>query len=233
MIKWVFVGIFAEAILVYFFYRNVIAVFCLAWIPCLLFYLQWENWHEQILFQIESGFKEWIQYIKGGLQTGKSVENAILSCRDSFCAHLGENHPFQLGMQQVYHGLELHIPIEVSISKLATETGLEVIEDFAMVFQITKKQGGRMINILERTITQIYEKAELREEIRTLFAAKKMEQRIMCAMPFAIMLFIGSTSKGYFDPLYNNLRGVCIMSVCLVIYLAGIWWGEKLTEVSI
>lgn len=186
-----------------------------------------------MLFKIEIGFKEWIQYVKGGLQAGKSIENAMLSCRDNFLVHLGENHPFQLGIQQIYHGLELHTPIEVCISKLAAEIELEVIEDFAMVFQITKKQGGRMIDILERTITQIYEKVELREEIYTLFAAKKMEQRIMCAMPFAIMLFIGSTSQGYFDSLYNNLRGVCIMSACFLIYLAGIWWGEKLTEVPV
>ena len=90
-----------------------------------------------------------------------------------------------------------------------------------------------MISVLEKTITQICEKIELREELHALFAAKKMEQRMMCVIPFGIMLFIGSASKGFFNPLYNNLQGICIMSVCLIVYLVSVWWGEKLTEVSL
>lgn len=217
----------------YFFYRNVWALLALFWIPIVITYVQWCAWRKEVLFQIENAFKEWIYYIKSGLHAGKSIENAMYSCKEAFCANIGAGHPFIFGLEQVYHGLSLHIPIEESMVKLASETGIEAIQDFAVVFQITKRQGGHMIGILEKTITQIGEKIELREEIYALFAAKKMEQRIMCAMPFGIMLFIGNSSKGYFDSLYNTFQGNCIMSVCLVMYLVSVWWGEKLTEVSL
>lgn len=230
VIKWFAIGVFGELIIVYFFYKSVVAIVCLGWIPFLCTYIQWNNWRKQMLRKMEVGFKEWIYYIKGGLHAGKSIENAIRSCKEGFRTHLEETHPIHLGLHQVYRGLELNIPVEECIAKLATETELEVIGDFATVFQITKRQGGRMVEVLDRTITQIYEKIELREEVYALFAAKKAEQRIMCAMPFGIMIFIGSTSKGYFDSLYHNLQGVCVMSVCLVVYLIGVWWGEKLTE---
>ncbi len=233
LLGWGFLGLLCELILVYFFYRNLLAMIFLAWIPIVILYKKWVAWQTQMLFKIEVGFKEWIYYIKGALQSGKSVENAILGGKESLRVHLGETHPIQLGLNQVYRGLELHVPIEECINRFATETGLESMGDFAGVFEITKKQGGRMVEIMERTIAQIYEKIELREEIYALFAAKKMEQRIMCIMPFAIMLFIGSNAKGYFDSLYHNLQGVCIMSVCLLVYLAGIWWGEKMTEVTL
>lgn len=225
------IGIVCEGVLGYFFYRSFGAFIALLWIPLALWLIQWENWKKQKLFQMEVGFKEWLYYIKGGLHAGKSIENAIMSCRESFEMHLGATHPIQLGLLQVYRGLEKHVSIEECISKLASETELEVIEEFAIVFQISKKQGGHMAEVLERIIAQIYEKVELREEIHAMYAAKKMEQRIMCIMPFAIMVFIESTSRGYFNALYHNVYGVCVMSACMAVYLLGFFWGEKLTEV--
>jgi len=232
-IRWLFIGVVCEAILVYFFYRSLWAFIALLWIPCVLWLMQWEKWKKQILFQIELGFKEWIYYIKGGLYAGKSIENAVLACKDSFETHMGSNHPIQLGLFQIYRALENNVPIEECIAKVALETGIEVIEDFAVIFQISKRQGGHMIEVFERIIIQIYEKVELREEIYALFAAKKMEQRIMSVMPFAIMVFIGSTSQGYFDALYHNAYGICVMSICLMVYLLGFLWGEKMTEVHL
>ncbi len=220
-------------VVVYFFYRSAFAILYLSWLVAVILYREWKEWQNQTLLKIEEGFREWIYYIKGALQAGKSIEKAMLESRENFDTHLGNSHPMRFGLEQVYRGLELHVPVEACIERFAEETKLEIIADFAVVFRITKKQGGHMASVLEHTITQIYERAELRGELHALFAAKRMEQRVMCVMPFAIILFIGSTSKGYFDSLYHNLRGVCIMSASLAVYLLGIWWGEKLTEVKL
>lgn len=146
---------------------------------------------------------------------------------------VGGGHPILLGLEQVYRGLALRVPIEECIRRFGEETQVEVIQDFAVVFDISRKQGGHMAATLERTIEQIYERIDLRMEISAMIAAKKLEQRIMCIMPFGIMFFIGKASGGYFSPLYHNAQGVLIMTACMCVYLAGVWWGEKLTEVRI
>ena len=186
-----------------------------------------------MVLKIESGFKEWLQYVKGGLHAGKSVEQAILHCRDGFVDHVGAGQPILLGLEQLYRGLELNIPVEACVRKLGEETGVEVIEEFSVVFAAARKQGGRMTFTLERTIQQIAEKIDLRQEIQAMISAKKMEQRIMCVMPFAILFFVGKASGGYFEPLYHNLRGVLIMTVCMGVYIGGVMWGERMTEVRI
>lgn len=233
MAKWVLLGLFCEGVLVYFFYRNAWAFLALFWVVFVVAHIRWKEYRRQVLFQIENGFKEWSYYIKNGLQAGKSIENAMRSCKESFYTNVGDNHPFLIALEQVYHGLELNIPVEECIMQLATETGVEAIQDFAVVFRIVKRQGGNMIGVLENTITQIAEKIELRQELYAVFAAKKMEQRLMCIIPFGIMLFVGSASKGYFQSLYHNMRGICIMTGCLFVYLLATLWGEKLTEVSL
>lgn len=186
-----------------------------------------------MLLDIEVGFKDWLSYVKGGLTAGKSIEQAILGAREGFQGHVGAGHPVLLGLEQLYRGLELHIPVEENVRKFGEETQVEVIEDFAVVFEISRRQGGRMTSTLERTIQQIYERIDLRLEIHAMIAAKKLEQRIMCVMPFCILFFVGKASGGYFEPLYHNIQGVFIMSICMCVYIAGVWWGEKLTEVRI
>lgn len=219
-------------LLAYFFYNSFTAIPFLMPIALLLFYKQWKYWQRGILRQIESGFKDWLYYIKGSLQAGKSVEHAILGCRYPFQNFIGDTHPILLGLEQIYRGLELHIPLEVCLKRFGEETQIDTIEDFAVVFEILRKQGGHMTAALEKTIQQIYEKIELRVEIASVLAAKKMEQRVMCIMPFAIMVFIGKTSGGYFTPLYHNIKGILIMSGCLAVYVLCVGWGEKLTEAA-
>lgn len=182
---------------------------------------------------IESGFKDWLFYVKSGLQAGKSIEQAIISCKAEFQSHVGASHPVMAGLEQFYRGMELRIPIESGLQRFGTETGVDSIKDFAVVFEITRKQGGRMVFALEETVRQICESIDLRLEVYAMVAAKKLEQRIMCVMPFGILFFVGKASGGYFKPLYHNLQGICIMSICMCVYLFGVWWGEKLTEVHI
>lgn len=202
-------------------------------ITIVLVYRQWRGWQKQTRLRIEDGFKEWLYYVKGGLNGGKSIEHAIFECRNSFHAVVGEDHIILIGLEQVYRGLELRVPLEECLRQFGEDTQVESIQDFAIVFEIAKKQGGQMTVTVEKMIQQIYDKSDLRLEIQSMIAAKKTEQRIMCIMPFAIMVFVGRSSGGYFVPLYHNTKGILIMSVCLCVYLFGVYWGERLTEVKV
>lgn len=57
-----------------------------------------------------------------------------------------------------------------------------------------------------------------------------MEQNIMKLMPFGILLYIGFSYPGYFDALYHNLRGMGIMTLCLIVYLGAYALGEYIIQ---
>ena len=94
--------------------------------PCLLpvsaglTYWQWRSWQKQVLLDIESGFKDWLFYVKSGLSAGKSVEQAILACREEFQGHVGAGRPVLLGLEQIYRSMELRVPIEAGLHKFGT-----------------------------------------------------------------------------------------------------------------
>ncbi len=233
LLLWGVKGLLIQLLLCYFFYQSWISVVLLLPITLGLMYEQWAEWTKKIRLDIEQGFKDWLYYIKSGLGAGRSVEQAMYACRDDFMVQIGQKHAMRCGLEQFYRCLELHIPVEECIRRFGEETEIEVIRDFAVIFQIAQRKGGRVSEVLERSIRQICDRIELRQEIKAMIAAKQLEQRIMCTMPFAILFFVGKASGGYFNTLYHNVQGVCIMTGCLAVYVLGVWWGQKLTKIDL
>ena len=90
-----------------------------------------------------------------------------------------------------------------------------------------------MPDILAKTASVIEQKMETDREIQLMVSAKKMEQKIMNAVPFLIMFYVSSTSKGFFDVLYHNLAGIVIMTVCLGFYGAAYRLSRRIVEIEV
>jgi tight adherence protein B len=50
----------------------------------------------------------------------------------------------------------------------------------------------------------------------------------MKIMPFGILAYIGVSYPGYFDSLYHNFKGITIMTVSLLIYVAAFVAGDRI-----
>ena len=107
-----------------------------------------------------------------------------------------------------------------------------LVTDFAEVFSIAKRSGGNLPDILNNTASAISDRIDVSREIETQVSAKKMEQRIMDMVPFGIILYIDSTTPGFFDPLYHNVVGAALMTVLLVVYVIAFLLGEKILKIS-
>ncbi len=79
----------------------------------------------------------------------------------------------------------------------------------------------------------IQNRIEVENEINVMISAKKLEQSIMDLVPFIIILYIGVTSKGFFDVLYHNPAGILIMTGCLVVYFAAFLLSEKIIRIRV
>lgn len=125
-----------------------------------------------------------------------------------------------------------NIPLEKLLMDFAKETGSEDIGDFAGVFKIARRSGGDLGKILERTISIITRRRELKKEIELLVASKKYEQQIMNFVPMGIIFYVRLTNPGFFQPLYGNLFGICIMTTTLVLYYFAYCLSEKILDIS-
>lgn len=131
-------------------------------------------------------------------------------------------------LKLLQRGLGINIALEELLMDMAERTRSPDILQFAHIFGVAKRSGGNMSEIIRNTADIIGKRIETTQEIETLISGKRMELMVMRMMPFGILLYVEVGNPGYFEPLYHNLFGVLIMTVCLALYLGAYAMGNRI-----
>lgn len=177
-------------------------------------------------------FKELLYALSGNLKAGYSLEHAWMAAEKDLQS-LYENGELKRSIQAVSRKLQLHVPLETAVSEFAKQTQLEEVMSFAEVLCTAKRSGGNLIHMMEKTAAVITEKIEVEQEIQTILSGKKLEQRIMCGMPFAMVLYLRLTNPEYLEILYHNWLGVILMTSCLVGTGIAAYWGKRMVSIQV
>lgn len=178
-------------------------------------------------------FKETMQAVAGALTAGYSMENAFREAQKEIEQLYGKETFMVKELQEMNAKIALNQPIEQLLMDFSSRSGIEDVESFCQVFSFAKRGGGDFVKIIKTTILQIADKIEVKREIETVIAAKKLEQKIMQAIPVFILLYLDITSPGFLDVLYGNLLGISIMTVGLMLYLMAVLLAEKIVDISV
>ena len=234
--EWIFYGAIGVGLAILFgsvFYHSVYGmVFMLLMIP---FYLKEKRRElcEKRKMQLNLEFKEAITTIAVNLRAGYSVENAMRESYRDCCLLFGKGSLICEELFLIIKGLDNNVTLEVLLQDFGKRSDIDSVGDFAEIFQIAKRTGGNLSRIIQDTVTVICEKAEIHSEIQILLSAKKYEQKIMNIVPILIILYIRTTSPGFFEPLYHNFIGVIIMTICLGLYGTAYFMARKITDIRI
>lgn len=222
------IGIFA-----YFFYRSVWA--CLVLSPTLLLFLRRKKKElaKKRRQELHTQFGDAVLSVSANQKAGYSVENAFIEAYRDMTMLYGEESPICRELYTIGKGLENNVVLEKLLYDFGCRSHVQDIIQFAEVFIIAKRNGGNMTEILSVTADTIEQKTAVDKEIEVLLSSRKMEQKIMNAVPFFIIFYISLTSKGFFDVLYHNPAGVLIMTICLAVYLAAFILSGKIVEIEV
>lgn len=226
-------GILLIAMAGYFFYRSWIACMCL--MPLLFLFLKEKkkNLAGKRRQELSVEFKDMILAVSANQKAGYSIENAFRESYRDMEMLYGAEAVICLEMKYMIAGLDNNVVLEKLIYSLGLRSDLPDIVQFADIFLIAKRSGGNMTDILAKTAALIEQKAETDKEIQVMLSARKMEQKIMNIVPFLIIFYVSSTSKGFFDVLYHNLIGTIIMTVCLGFYMAAYLLSRRIVEIEV
>lgn len=178
-------------------------------------------------------FRDMIRSVAGAMQAGYSVENAFLESYEDMCMMYGREAMICRELKLIQRGLVMSLTMEELLEDLGKRSRTEQIQEFAAVFAIARKNGGSMTEVIGSFAVLIQRQVDVKEEILTQTAGRRMEQNIMNVMPFGIMTYIGISNRGYFDMLYHNVSGVVIMSICLAAYLAACRLAEVILDKAV
>ena len=226
-------GAAVVAMIGYFFYRSWLA--CVFLIPVFVFWVREKRREEakKRRQELSLQFKDLVLALSANVKAGYSIENALQeSYRDMELLYSGDS-PVCMEVRHMLRGLENNVALERLLFDLGVRSHVPDIMQFADVFLIAKRSGGNLTEILEKTAAVIEQKIETDKEIQLMISSKKLEQKIMNMVPFMIIFYIETTSKGFFDVLYHNAVGVAVMTVCLLFYGAAYLFSKRIVEIEV
>lgn len=177
-------------------------------------------------------FRELMLSMSAALSAGYSIENSIREAKKDIEMLYGDRSVILPETEKMIIAIENSRPIEKAVSDFAANCQIEDISCFADIFEIAKRTGGNMVEIVKSTAEKIGGKIEVKREIKTMIAAKKMESRIMNIVPLLIIIYFWITSPGFLDCLYTR-GGHVFMTGLFVIYMFGCMLSEKISDIKI
>ena len=194
VLEWVVI----EGMFAYFFYRSYLAVVILA--PGIWFYRKEKRKRngQKRKFLLEQQFKETLLSVQTSLQSGYSVENAFMESYPYIVNLYGKTSDMAVELRRIQRGLANGDTMEHLLWDLGRRCPESALEDFANIYVIAVKTGSGWTEIIMKIIANISQKMEIKQEIETLIHGKKLESRMMCMIPFFILLFFCILSPIHF-----------------------------------
>lgn len=179
-------------------------------------------------------FKDALYFLSVSLSAGKSLEIAFMDAQRSLANIYPDGSSDmvnELGI--INHKLSINISVEEAVEDFAARAKIDDIKSFADVLSISKRAGANLIEVIKNTTMTLREKIEVRHEIENIIAGKKLEQKILAVMPFALVLFIKTTSSEFLLPLYATLAGRAIMTAALGLIAFGYFVSVKIMRIEV
>lgn len=215
------------------FYRSILLFFIVG-IPVGIYGLCTEKrrgknrWKEQINLE----FREGLQGIAAALQAGYSMENALQEAARDLQLLYGARSVLLPQIQEMVCKLQLNQPVERVFEEFAQHAQVEDITRYTQVLHTTKRIGGDLIAITRMTAERISEKMEVKREISSMIAGKRMEAKVMRTIPLGIILYFWICSPGFMDVLYQG-GGRVVMTVLLGIYFLAYFWMDRICRITV
>lgn len=181
--------------------------------------------------QLKKEFAKGILLLGDYLRSGYSVENGILKSVPELEELFGKESDLVREWKDASAKLKLNVTPEEIFSDFGKRSQIPEIMEFAELFGTVKRTGGQICEVIGSSAACMTAEFATDEQIETLVTAKKLEQKIMNCMPVGILLYVRITSPDMVSVLYETGTGRILTSVCLVFYLAAVFWAEKLSDI--
>ncbi|MCR5420910.1 MAG: hypothetical protein K6E98_07890 [Lachnospiraceae bacterium] len=215
------------------FYDSIYAFLVL--MPGVFFYIRYikEILKRKRINLLRRQFQDMIDSISSALLAGYSIENAFYESHKDMIRLYGKGSLIVNELEFFFSLLEIGTPLEKILSDFADRAKVEDISDFSEIFVLAKRNGGDFNSIITKTVKVMKEKDDTEKEIGVILTGRKYEQRLMCIIPFGIIIYLRISGGGFLKVLYHNILGISVMTLCLIIYIISYYLSIKLIDIKV
>ncbi len=174
---------------------------------------------QKFKYELEKQFCEGLFFAAGALEAGYSAENAWRQMQCEVERLFGKGSFYGCALADMNQRVAINQPLERLMLDFSQKTDSDLIKTFAEVFYFARKSGGNLAAIMRQTASRIRQNFQIQEEVQLAIASRKLELAIMNVLPFSILGYLKICSKEFLEPLYHTPVGICVMTICLAMYL--------------
>ena len=226
-------GAAACGITAYVFYRSFLVFFLMLPAGILWPLLKRKELCRRRKEELRIQFKEAIQIVASALAAGYSVENAFIASVRDLEEQYGKEGMITREFSYLASQLKMNRTVEALLSSFAERSGLDEVENFSVIFTVSKRSRGELASVVHHVVHVISDRIQVREEILTMTAEKQFEQKIMNLMPYLIVLYVDLSSPGFFSQMYETAVGRLVMTGCLAVYLLACGISGKILQIEV
>lgn len=226
-------GLAITGLIAFLFYRSFIGL--LAGVVVIPFWvkLKKEEKMAETQARMAAEFKEYMMLIVAGLQTGYSLERAVKQSEEELKRIYPEGSVLNPYVHVMNQKLSMNVQLEKTFEEFARSIGIEEARSLSEIIGFAKRSGGDYGKHIRETALKIEDNLSIRQEIETITTEKRLELKVMCVMPMAILAYISLTSASFIAPLYGNIVGAVLMTVCLLAYGLFIIMGKRIIDIKV
>ena len=192
-----------------------------------------ERKREEQKHRLTLQFKAMREALVTSLNAGYSLEHAFQDAKKDLALLYNRQDFIFKELDAILSGLKMNIPLERLLKDFGERSDIDDINNFANVIMAAKRSGGNLIRIIQKTVNSIADKIAVEEEIKTLIAAKVLEEHIMMVMPYGIIFYLRVSNGEFLEVLYHNALGVMLMTLFLIMIYAADIWASKIMEIRV
>lgn len=182
--------------------------------------------------QLRLDFKDTMLSVYSSLSAGATLEESLKRAAEDMKRSLKADSRMVLELEMVCQKMERNVPVSRCMEDMSVRCANKDIENFTQILILAKKQGGNMAALVRESVEKIQHRIEMTYEIEGILGAKRNEFFFMCMIPAGVIFYMRVFSSDFMDVLYGNVVGICMMTLCLGVYVGAFLLGMKILKLD-
>lgn len=182
---------------------------------------------QQQILRIDAQLPDVLDLIARAMQAGHAFSSALLMAAND------AKPPLSLHLHKVFDEIHYGLDLRQAMTGLAERIDSDDVRFFVISVLVQHDTGGNLADILKNTATLIRERQKIRCVIRVLSGEGRISAWILSLLPFALTGVLNLVNPEFMSTLWTAPQGLQMLSICLMLMLAGIVWMWRLIDIRV
>lgn len=182
--------------------------------------------------KLNNQFRDFLEAFNTSLGAGKNVVDSFHAVYEDLKVQYDEGTYILKELEVIISGMANNVDIEDLLADFGVRSGIDDISSFANVFKICYRKGGNIKETIRSTHEILTDKMGINEDIETVVTANKFEQKIMIAMPIALIGVIKVMSPE-FAANFVTPTGIISTTIAIGLFVVSYVVGKVILNIKV